>query len=220
METPNPGQVVSPNNTPSQPPVANPAPPPAPPVKPPQPPAQTPPAPQTEQLPPQQVEPVLSPDAPTEADNAVSWTASEYIEHHKSAGWYLLLFLAAIAVAVGVYFITSGDITSVVVVVLAAIILGTVAARKPREQHYSISDSGITIGPKNYGFEQFKSFSLIEEDAFSSITFMPMKRFMPAISIYYDPNDEARIVDVLSIYLPIEDRGHDAIDRFMKKIRF
>lgn len=212
METPSPGQVVSPQSGPES---AAPAP-------------ETPPEPapqpeQSPQTPEQSTPPADAPPEPqTDPDvsDAISWTASEYIAHHKSGGWYLLLVIAGALAAAGAYFLTGGDIVSVTVIVLVVIVFGAYGARKPRQQQYAISHDGITIGPKTYSFHQFKSFSIIDEDAFSSITFMPLQRFMPAISIYYDPQDEDRIVEVLSAYLPFEDRGHDPIERFMRKIRF
>lgn len=159
-------------------------------------------------------------DVAYDAPGAISWTASEYIAHQKSTAWYVVLGLAAIAAAAAVYFITDGDIISTVVIVLVAIVFGIYAGRKPNVQQYRIGPEGITIGPKLYGFDHLKSFAVIDEGAFSSIMFMPLKRFMPTLTIYYDPKDEGQIVDLLAGYLPMEQRGHDAIDRLMKKIRF
>lgn len=154
------------------------------------------------------------------SSDAISWTASEYIAHQKSALWYLALGIASILFAVLVYFITNRDILSVVVVLLAATVLGIYAAKKPREQHYSISASGVSIGPKIYSYGLLKTFSIINEGAFSSITFLPLKRFMPAISIYYDPQDEEKIVETLSNYLPMDVQKRDVVDNFMRRIRF
>jgi len=47
-----------------------------------------------------------------------------------------------------------------------------------------------------------------------------MKRFMPFIPMYYAPEQEEAIVEVLARYLPFEERKQDPIDRFMSKIRF
>jgi len=222
METPPPGQVVSPQNSSNEPERQDPQ-------------QQTPIQPESQDI--QQPDsPAIEPAAlaqypqpelsqqpqPTEVsdENVISWTASEYIAHHKSASWFMSLSLAGAALAVATYFLTGGDIVSIIVVVFVVVVFGFYGARKPREQQYSISPDGITIGPKTYQFGQFKSFAIIDEDAFSSITFMPMQRFMPAISIYYDPQDEDAIVEILSAYLPMETRGHDPVERFMRKIRF
>lgn len=160
------------------------------------------------------------PAAPIVAnENAVQWTASEYIAHHKGAGWFLLLALAVVGVAVGIYFWTK-DIISVVAIVGMAALFGYYAGRKPAVQSYSISEQGVAIGEKVYPFSELKSFSIVREGAFSSIVFLPMKRFMPFIPMYYAPDQEEAIVEVLARYLPFEERKQDPIDRFMSKIRF
>lgn len=155
-----------------------------------------------------------------ETPDTISWTASEYIAHQKESGWYLALAGATVLLAAFVYFITHGDIISVGVIVFAGIVFGVYAAKTPKEQHYAIAPTGITVGSKTYGFDQLKTFSITDEGAFSSITFWPLKRFMPAISIYYAPDDEDKIVQVLSNYLPFDSEKRDAVDSFMRKIRF
>lgn len=163
--------------------------------------------------------PASEAEQPPETE-AITWTASEYIAHHKSPLWFVVLGIAAVVASLGVYFITDGDIVSTIVVLLVAIIFGAYAARKPRVQQYAVSPAGVTIGSRTYGFDVIKSFSVIDEGPFASITFMPMQRFMPVISIYFDPQDEDRIVTFLAQYLPMEQRNHDAIDRLMRKLKF
>lgn len=165
----------------------------------------------------EQEEPVQAaePDSP----DTITWTASEFIAHDKSSGWYLMLMLAAAGVSVLVFFITR-DIISVVVVAVAAIVLAMYGSHKPRQLEYKINPQGITIGPKNYPFDHYRSFSVIPEGAFSSIVFMPLKRFSPPLSIYYDPDDEQSILDLLNKSLPFEERKRDAVDSLMHKIRF
>lgn len=161
-----------------------------------------------------------APQATSQIDDSISWSASEYIAHHKSGSWYALFGVVLVVGLIGIYFITSGDILSVVVVAIVAAVFAMYAARQPNEQQYSISDQGVSIGSKAYSFNDFKSFSVIDEGAFSSIAFMPLKRFMPVISIYYTPDDEDKIVDALSQFLPFDHRDADMVDKLMKKIRF
>lgn len=161
--------------------------------------------------------PQPSPQAST--DNGINWTASEFVEHEKSAGWYLgVLFVAAVGIGI-IYFITK-DVFSVVVLAMFAIGFVVLAARKPQVLSYSLSDNGIQVGQKFYTFGQFKSFAVIDEGMIHSITLLPLKRFMPGISVYYAPDDEAAIVNFLGAHLPHEERKQDAVDRFMHRIRF
>ncbi len=149
----------------------------------------------------------------------VSWTASEFIAHRKSPRWYGMLAVAAIVMAAIVYALTR-DKVSTAVVMVAAVVLGFYAARQPRELDYQLDDRGLSIGSKFYDYDSFKSFSVIDEGAFASITLMPLKRFMPPLTIYYAPDDEPRILNLLAERLPLEEHRADAIDHLMRRIRF
>ncbi|HEX5744360.1 MAG TPA: hypothetical protein VFX84_02830 [Candidatus Saccharimonadales bacterium] len=151
--------------------------------------------------------------------SAITWTASEFIAHDKSFGWYAALGLATAAFA-GLVFLVSGDLISVGVVVVAAMLLGSYAGHKPRQMEYRLDAKGLGIGPRHFRYGDFRSFSVIDEGAFSSIVFMPLKRFAAPTTIYYPPEEEDRIVGMLSDRLPMEERGHDAVDRLMHRIRY
>jgi hypothetical protein len=158
---------------------------------------------------------------PDEADpdQVVTWTASEFVAHAKSAGWYAALGLAAIAGAALIYLMTK-DYISVAVILIAGMLLGVYAGHKPREMQYRLDFRGLTVGDKHFGYSEFRSFSVLPEGAFSSIVFMPLKRFAIPTTIYYAPEDENKIVDLLSDHLPLEEGGHDAIDRLLHRIHF
>lgn len=160
------------------------------------------------------------PTTPTHASaQPISWTASEFIAHHKSASWYGLLGLGTVALAAIIYLLTH-DKVSTGVVVVAAFILGIYAARKPRVLEYRLDDTGLSVGGKAYSYNLFKSFAVVDEGAFASIVLMPLKRFMPVLTIYYAPEDEPKILKMLSEHLPVEEHRYDAVDSFLRRIRF
>ncbi|MDB5169973.1 MAG: hypothetical protein JWN82_369 [Candidatus Saccharibacteria bacterium] len=169
--------------------------------------------------PPASAAPVAQAQPTNALDDAITWTASEFVAHQKSGGWYGLLALGAVVVAVLVWVVTK-DIVSSVVIVLAALALGVYGRRQPRELDYRLDETGLTIGGKYYNYGGFRSFSVMTEGAFSSIVFMPLKRFSTLTTIYYDPKDEDDIVGLLSGRLPLEERKRDAIDSLMWRIRF
>jgi hypothetical protein len=156
-------------------------------------------------------------EAPKTQD--VSWTASEFIAHEKSFSWYAALFAVGIIAAIGIFAITR-DAVSVAVVVVSAALLGIYGSRRPRQLEYRVDDSGLTIGEKRYGYDEFRSFAVVPEGAFSSIIFMPLRRFALPTTIYYAPNVEEDIVNILSVSLPLQEHKHDAVDRLMRRIRF
>lgn len=167
----------------------------------------------------QEAEPAAADVQPTAPPEDVSWTASEFIAHEKSGGWYVLLVCCAAVAAALVYMLTKDKI-STGVVVLAAAAFGVFAARKPRTQQYSLTGRGLQIGQKFYGFQDFKTFSVSEEGAIASIVFAPMRRFMPPLTIYVAPDVEDKVMDFLSAYLPFEEHKTDAVDSLLKRIRF
>lgn len=162
---------------------------------------------------------VASDAASVAADGDITWTASEFVAHEKSTGWYGGLALATLVIAGLVYLVTR-DIISTIVVLVGALALGVLGGRKPKQLQYHLDGSGVTIGQKRYVYEMFRSFSVVPEGAFSSIVFMPLKRFAPLTTIYYAPEDEDKIIDVLTQRLPFEERKADAVDNLMRRIRF
>ncbi len=149
----------------------------------------------------------------------VHWTASEYIDHQKSVLWYVVLAVATIVVS-GVIYLIGRDVLTVVAIVLVAISFGFFASRPPRTLDYAIERRGIVIGDKLYPYSILRTFSIQPEKGFSSLQLIPLKRFMPAISVYYPPDQEEKIINALSNYLPHEERKPDPIDRLMRHIRF
>lgn len=150
---------------------------------------------------------------------SASWTASEYVAHHKNAGWFMLLILATIA-ASGLIYLVTDELISAVVIGIVGLAFGIFAARPPQTLDYVIDEAGLHIGQKSYPYHIFRSFSVLDEGVMPSILLMPMQRFNLPITIYYDPKDEETIVTVLGSHLPHEPREVSAIDRFMSKIRF
>ena len=153
------------------------------------------------------------------AEPAVSWTASEFIEHSKTAVWYVVFGFVAAVIITAIYFVTR-DILSIISLSIMAIVFMVLAARKPRTLQYRLSDKGIQAGEKFYGMNQFKSFSVIQEGPIRSISLLPLKRFMPSFTIYFSPEDEDKIVNFLSQHLAYEERKQDPVDRLMRSIRF
>jgi hypothetical protein len=149
----------------------------------------------------------------------VSWTASEFIAHEKSISWYAALSLVTVVIAFLVWLFTK-SIFSAIVVVLCGGILGYFGSHKPRQLHYQLNADGLTIEQKLYSYNSFMSFSIVPEGAINSIVFMPTHRFMPPLSIYYDPADEQEIVGVLSARVPLEPGHRDVLDRIVARIRF
>jgi hypothetical protein len=149
----------------------------------------------------------------------IEWSAAEFIDHPKNTGWYILLVLAAIVLAMADYAVTK-DIISTMVIIIAAAMFGFYAGRKPHTQRYRLGPQGLQIGEKTYGYQDYKHFSAIDEEGISSIVFMPLKHFAVPLTIYVPSEIEERVLDYLSTFLPVERHRVDAVDGLLRRIRF
>lgn len=156
---------------------------------------------------------------------AVSWKASEYIHHEKSSSWYFGLVGIAILVGVVLYLlnddITSvGGITSYLVLIVMTAAVMVYANRKPETLQYQLDQEALDIGDRTYLLEDFRSFSILQDGGVVSVQLAPLKRFMPPVSLYYDPQDEEAIINILASVLPHEEAELDFVDRLIRKVRF
>jgi hypothetical protein len=173
---------------------------------------------------PQTTDPLPSTEPPASENdqmdgNYISWTASEFIAHEKSAGWHVILVLVAVVVAVLTWFITK-DIITPVVIIVAGVILSFYGGRRPNQLQYQLGDQGLQVGNRYYDFNDFRSFAVVPEGAIASIALTPSKRFSPLVTLYFDPQDGDKIIDILGMHLPHRERKVDAIDGLMRRIRF
>ena len=156
---------------------------------------------------------------PRSQPDGITWTASEFIAHHKSAGWYGLIGLVALIVAALVWLVTK-DVFSSALVFIGVLLLGVYGAHKPRQLKYSLDGLGITIGINHHAFSEFRSFSVVSEGAFASIELVPLRRFAMYTTVYFDPADEDKIIKILSSHLSKEEPRNDLVEQLMRRIRF
>jgi hypothetical protein len=127
---------------------------------------------------------------------AFSWQASEYIQHKHGFGWYAILVVLLMIIALVVY-----------------------AQRVPRVLNYALTDAGIKIGERFFPYNSFRSFSLIPDKGFFSIELDPLKRFMPRLSIYLDPEQADKVAQALAQWIPRSDREPDFFDRLSRALK-
>jgi uncharacterized membrane protein YobD (UPF0266 family) len=165
--------------------------------------------------------PQTAPEPPRmpEDDAVLEWEASEYVHHDKSPMWFaglagIMLVLLAVA-----YFLTHSW-TFIVLVVVMAVAIGVFATRAPRILHYALTNTGMHIEESFYHYSDFRAFGIVEDGGLYSIMLIPIKRFMPAVSIYFAEDDGEEIVDILGARLPMQELHLDSVDRLMRRLRF
>ncbi len=167
----------------------------------------------------QWVEPAPSFATPDTAEDDLNWTASEFMSHDKSLQWFAFLAVAAVAITIVAYLISKDKITAGIIL-FAAASFGVFATRKPRDQQYALSHSGLQLGSRFYSLHEFKSFSIVAEGTVTSMVLMPLKRFMPPLTLYVPPEMETQVADILAMNLPLEVHKADAVDSLLRRIHF
>ncbi len=151
--------------------------------------------------------------------DAVSWSASEYIANQKNAAWFINLGIVSVILSIVVYLLTK-DLVSVVSIGMLGLIVGIFAARHPHKLEYALDASGVHLGMKFYPYGTFKSFSVVPEGAFSHISLLPLKRFMPPIAIHFAPEDSEKIINAIGDYLPYEEHKNDIVESLSHRVKF
>ncbi len=156
---------------------------------------------------------------PSSTKSFVQWKASEFIDHQKSSTWFFALIGIAIILSAAVYAITR-DVLATLVMLVGATAFGMYAKKTPRTLTYSLGATSFKVGERTYRYDDFRSFSVMQEGALYSVVLESVKRFMPPLTIYFAPEDGEEIFDVLAQHLPHEERRPDFVDNLMRKIRF
>lgn len=183
--------------------------------------AKTPPAaePQTDYAEADDVDHYSAPQQRTPDIDRLEWAATDNTAHAKPAGWTAMLVFGALVLA-GLIYVVTRDVVSTGSVVGAALLYVAFSAHKAPSVRYILDAHGIVIGQKHYPYEQFRSFSVVEDGAASSVVLMPLKRFMPLLTIHYKPELEDEVIATFADRLPMEAYKRDAMDAIIKKLRF
>lgn len=148
----------------------------------------------------------------------ITWTASEYVQHDKQIAWYLALTIVTILLLGVAIFMKAW--TFAVLIIVMGVSVGVLAGRPPRSVKYTLSEYGLRVDEKNFGYHDFRAFGVIQDSALHSIVLIPNKRFMPAVTVYFPSEMGEQIVDIFGAFLPMENVELDFIEKFARKIRF
>ena len=153
------------------------------------------------------------------ADVAIEWVSSGDDIQARSAAWRVRMTVVSLIAGVLIYIITR-DYVSTGSVVLVGTLFGFMGARKAPALHYRLDRSGLFIGQHLYTYSEFRAFSVSDDPQVPSINIVPLKRFLPLLSVYYDVQQRDKIVEVLAAHLPMEAPRHDAFDSIINRIKF
>lgn len=164
-------------------------------------------------------EPHVEKPKPNVAETVLlQWSAPEFVQTHKPAGWYILFglfFLVLIAIAV----FTKQYITVGLFMVMGVAIV-VYANREPRVLSYRISNYGISVGEKKYLFDDFDSYYEANDYGQTVIELVPNKRFGTLVSLPPAEHHLQQIEDTLGKMLPKTSNREDFVDKIFRKLRF
>jgi hypothetical protein len=152
------------------------------------------------------------------ATQVVSWTSSGEALQIRSAAWRVRMTLVSVVAAALIYLITR-DLVPTIAIVLAGTLFGFLGSRRPPALNYQLDVTGITINQKRYAYGEFRAFSIVDYPA-AGANLIPLKRFLPMLSIHFDGTQQDKIVAVLSNHLPMERPRNDAMDKLISRARF
>jgi hypothetical protein len=152
-------------------------------------------------------------------DDGISWNGPEFIAHDKSSRWYLFMCGGTLVICALIYLLLR-DVVTVLVVIVSAALITYYGSRKPRYTQYVVDKQNFVISNKQFNYGDFRSFSVVNEGHFYNATLMPLKRFSPTSSLYFDQSIEQQVFDLLSEHLPFEEHRPDLLDRLLRRIGY
>lgn len=144
--------------------------------------------------------------------NIQSWTPQQS----------LAMTAGAIVLTIGVYFLTRRDLFSTIAVAISAGLLIYVGQRRPQSVRYRADSMGITVGTKFYRYDSFRSFAIEQPTGPRSngmVQLMPLRRFMPLLTITYGNDVEFPLYDLFEKHLPLDHHHKDAVDSLLGKLK-
>ncbi len=165
----------------------------------------------------QAVQPQTTLTNPPDVDS-ISWEASEYVHTNKGGMW--LVGLSAITVVLLGVAIWFAAWTFAILIVVMGVAMAIFAFRPPRVLRYTLNNNGVQINDQQFNYSDYRAFGVLEDGAFFTLTLIPIKRFAPALSVYFAEDHGEQIVDIISAHLPMEHLEPDFIDILMRRLRF
>ena len=147
-----------------------------------------------------------------------SWQATEGVVHQRNSMWYIAFAIVVLGLmALAIFVFNSITFATLLPVMATAVII--LSTKQVRTITYSVSPKGVYVADKLYDFSEFRAFGVIQDPEYASILLLPVKRFSPGVTLYFDEKDGEQIVDMLGARLPIKEVKIDALEKFIRFIR-
>lgn len=151
-------------------------------------------------------------------ESIIEWYSFDHPPHQKTNDWYWILGIVALAGAVLSFYF--GNILFGIFVIVGALAVGLISARKPKEVRVAVTHRGIIMGNYEYPYSSYKSF-WIEDDHLhgARILLHPVSTFLPLLSIpVSDEVNLEELRDTINDYLDEQFLRESAIHRLFDKL--
>lgn len=151
-------------------------------------------------------------------ESLIEWQSLDHHSTQKTADWYWILAIVTIAGSILSFYF--GNILFGIFILIGALAVGLISARKPKEIKVAVTHQGIVMGNYQYPFVSYRSF-WIEDDHMhgSRILLHPSNSLLPLLSIpVSDEIDLDHLRDIINDYLDEEFLRESAIHRLFDRL--
>ena len=157
-------------------------------------------------------------EAGVDLSQPVSWQSVELSHEERGLTWYIIFgIIVAGLMALAIFVFQS--ITFAILIPVMAISVIVLSIRPPATIVYSVSPKGVYVADKLYDFSEFRAFGVVRDERGNSITLLPVKRFSPGVTLYFNEVDGEKIVDMLGARLPLQEIKPDGLEKLIRLIR-
>ncbi|MEK7105323.1 MAG: hypothetical protein AAB865_01425 [Patescibacteria group bacterium] len=138
----------------------------------------------------------------------ISWETLEYPKHDRSARWYVIA--GVIAVALLAYALLTASFPFAVIVLMTIIIIFLSHLREPERILVHVTTNGVLIGHRFYAYKEIRDFAIVYEPPRTKLLYLDFfSRWHPLTSVPLEDVDPNALRQALLPYV-IEDLSRDS----------
>lgn len=149
----------------------------------------------------------------------ITWQIEEYQHTEKGPDWFWAL--GVIAIAGAALAVIYHDVLFAIFIILAAVMLGIYAAKKPGIIEIAVSDAGIKIGNYFYPYEKIKSFGIDETPDGNHLILETKRAALPLVPVALPiALDTVALAALLKTKLPEKPHEEQLSHKLLDKLGF
>lgn len=153
-------------------------------------------------------------------DVVIEWKTPEFEKYEKSNNWFLAVI--AIAAALILIFVFTGNFVAAITFVILAIVLFYFSQKNPPESYFALTKDGVIINKNLYPYKYLESFWIIYNPGETKTLYIKSKKmFVPLLALSIGDQNPTRIREILLEYLDENKEEEEPLsDKIARKLRF